>query len=92
MPFFSFSAVLIVTQDTITAKRNIQKYMTQDPTFSSTRECKFIDAIIEAIGAEDQEAYTAYVVEFDKITKLDPWKTTILLKIKKFIDEEPTIL
>ncbi|KIM58195.1 hypothetical protein SCLCIDRAFT_128763 [Scleroderma citrinum Foug A] len=82
----------LAMKDTITAKRNIQKYMTQDPTFSSTRECKFIDAIIEAIGAEDQEAYTAYVVEFDKITKLDPWKTTILLKIKKFIDEEPTIL
>jgi len=66
--------------------------MAQDTTFSSTRECKFIEAIIEAIDGDDQEAYTACLVEFDKITKLDSWKTNILLKIKKHIDAEPTIL
>lgn len=66
--------------------------MGQDTTFSSTRECKFIDAIIEAIDKEDQEEFTACVVEFDKITKLDAWKTSILLKIKKHIEAEPTIL
>ena len=36
----------------------------------------------------DSEAYTAAVVEFDQVTKLDNWKTNILLKIKRSIQDE----
>jgi alpha-soluble NSF attachment protein len=31
------------------------------------------------------------VVEFDQVTKLDNWKTNILLKIKRGIQEEPSL-
>ncbi|KAG6336093.1 hypothetical protein ID866_2990 [Astraeus odoratus] len=82
----------LAMQDTVTAKRNIQKYMAQDVTFTSTRECKFINAIIEAIQGEDQERFTGCVVEYDQVTKLDNWKTSILLKIKRTIQDEPNIL
>jgi alpha-soluble NSF attachment protein len=64
------------------------KYATQDVTFPSTRESKFLVALTEAVEAGDEEAYTAAVVEYDQITKLDNWKTSILLKIKKGIQEE----
>ena len=66
--------------------------MSQDPTFASTRECKFVNAIIDAIQAEDQQAFTGCVVEYDQVVKLDNWKTMILLKIKHTIEGEPTIL
>ncbi|KAI6153627.1 soluble NSF attachment protein [Pisolithus tinctorius] len=82
----------LAMKDSITAKRNIQKYMAQDPTFASTRECKFVNAIIDAIQADDQQAFTGCVVEYDQVTKLDNWKTSILLKIKRTIESEPTIL
>ncbi|KAI6047673.1 soluble NSF attachment protein [Pisolithus marmoratus] len=82
----------LAMKDSITAKRNIQKYMAQDTTFASTRECKFVSAIIDAIQAEDQQAFTGCVVEYDQVTKLDNWKTSILLKIKRTIESEPTIL
>lgn len=72
----------------MTVKRNMQKYSTQDPTFLSTREAKFINALVEAVEAGDQEAFTGAVVEFDQVTKLDNWKTSILLKIKRSIHEE----
>lgn len=36
--------------------------------------------------------YTGAVFEFDQVTKLDNWKTNILLKIKRGIQEEPTLL
>ncbi len=36
----------------------------------------------------DVEAFTNAVVEFDSLTKLDKWKTNILLKIKNTIKEE----
>jgi len=67
----------------------MQRYSTQDTTFPSTREAKFVNALIEAVEAQDVEAFTGAVYEFDQITKLDNWKTSILLKIKKSIDVEP---
>ena len=48
-----------------------------------------MNSLIEAVEAGDQEMYTGAVVEFDKVTKLDNWKTSILLKIKRGIEDEP---
>lgn len=78
-------------QDPVTAKRNLTKYSALDTTFSSTREAKFINVLIEAIEAGDPEMFTGAVYEFDQVTKLDNWKTNILLKIKRGIQDEPSI-
>jgi alpha-soluble NSF attachment protein len=58
-------------------------------TFPSTREAKFAQALIDAVKAGDQDAFGVVVFEFDQVSRLDNWKTTILLKIKKSIDDEP---
>lgn len=76
-------------KDTVTAKRNMTKYSNQDATFSSTREAKFVNALIDAVEAGDRESFMGAVVEFDQVTKLDNWKTGMLLKIKGCIQEEP---
>ncbi|KAF9040573.1 vesicular-fusion protein SEC17 [Panaeolus papilionaceus] len=73
--------------DVVTAKRNMISYSSQDPAFSSTREAKFVNVIIEAVEAGDPEQFTGAVVEFDQVTKLDNWKTNILLKIKRGLGE-----
>jgi alpha-soluble NSF attachment protein len=78
-------------QDAVTARRNSTKYSTQDVTFSSTRESKFVLALVDAVEAGDSEAFTGAVVEFDQVTKLDNWKTNILLKIKRSIQDEMTL-
>lgn len=39
----------------------------------------------------DQEAFTAAVVEYDQVMKLDNWKTAILLKIKRKVGEESVL-
>jgi len=80
--------LLHLAQDTVTGKKKMENYSSQDPGFSLTREAKFLQALIDAVEAEDEEAFTAAVVEFDQVTKLDNWKTAILLKIKKSIQEE----
>jgi alpha-soluble NSF attachment protein len=59
-----------------------------DVTFSSQRECKFLESIIAAYEAYDVEAFTNAVVEFDSISKLDAWKTSILLRVKNSIKSE----
>ncbi|KAJ4486074.1 vesicular-fusion protein SEC17 [Lentinula aciculospora] len=79
----------LAMNDPVSARRNMQKYSTQDATFPSTREAKFVNALIDAVQAGDPEAFTGAVVEFDQVTKLDNWKTSILLKIKRGIQEEP---
>ena len=65
------------------------RYSSLDTTFSTTREAKFASALMEAFESGDQEAFTGAVVEFDQVTKLDNWKTGILLKIKRGIQDEP---
>jgi alpha-soluble NSF attachment protein len=68
------------------------RYATLDPGFKNTRESKFLIILIEAIEAGDQSAFTAAVGEYNQVSDLDNWKTTILLKIKRSITEEPTLL
>lgn len=79
-------------QDAVTAKRNIIKYNNQDVTFGSTREAKFINVLIQAVEAGDADSFTGAVVEFDQVTKLDNWKTSMLLKIKRGLQDEQEVL
>ncbi|KAG6842244.1 vesicular-fusion protein S17 [Blastosporella zonata] len=81
----------LAMNDTVTAQRNLTKYQNQDNTFPSTREAKFLVALVDAVDTGDQERFTAAVVEFDQVTKLDNWKTAILLTIKRGIQEEPAL-
>nr|CAG8477215.1 2119_t:CDS:2 [Entrophospora candida] len=77
--------------DHIGARRAIERYGDVDVTFSGTRECQFLEAILEAVEGGDVETFTNRVVEFDQLTKLDNWKTTILLRIKKSIQDESSL-
>jgi len=74
--------------DVVSADRALERYQDMDASFSVQRECKFLLEIINACKSYDVEAFTTAVVEYDSISKLDSWKTTILLKVKKSIKEE----
>jgi len=78
--------------DTVGCRRNVARYSTQDLTFPSTRECKFLGFLMDALEAADQTTFTEAVVEYDQVMKLDNWKTAILLKIKRRISDEPSML
>lgn len=73
----------LAMKDIVLVGRSVTKYSGLDNTFPSTREAKFLNALIDAVGNNDSEGFTAAVVEFDQVTKLDNWKTNILLKIKR---------
>jgi alpha-soluble NSF attachment protein len=70
----------------VSAKRNLAKYSEKDPSYATTREGKFIHALIEAVENGDLEAFTGIVFEFDQVVKLDNWKTGMLLKIKRGLE------
>jgi len=81
----------LAMNDIVAAKRNMKKYTDQDASFVSTRESKFLKVLVDAVEDGDQEAFTAAVVEFNQVTQLDNWKTAILLKIKRGIQDEPDL-
>lgn len=78
--------------DTVTAKRNLTSYSNKDVTFSSTREAKFVGFLIETVEQMDLEGFTGAVAEFDSVTRLDNWKTSILIKIKRLLSSGDTCM
>lgn len=62
-----------------------------NPAFADTRESKLIKALIEKIEGQDLEGFTEVITEYDSISRLDQWYTTILLRIKKQIEGEPDL-
>jgi alpha-soluble NSF attachment protein len=60
--------------------------------FGGSREHKFLMQLVAAVESYDVEAFTNAVVEFDQITKIDPWMTSLLLKVKQGIKTEDSDL
>jgi len=83
--FFKAGLCHFCTTDLVAAERSLQKYCDWDPSFSTQRECKLLKAILEAFKNLEVDEFTGAVAEYDSISKLDPWKTTILLRIKENI-------
>ncbi len=81
------SNTVSVMQDIVKARRQTSTYASKDVTFSSTREYKFLSAVIDARESEDEQALTDAAVDFDNVVKLDNWKTKVLLDIKNRIQE-----
>lgn len=48
--------------------------------------------IVECVENDEVDLFTQKVYAYDEKTKLDNWKTSILLKIKKGMAEEPSLM
>ncbi|KAB1224537.1 Alpha-soluble NSF attachment protein [Morella rubra] len=85
--------------DVISINNALERYEDLDPTFSRTREYRFLAVkwcllghenfiffftrdLAAAIDEQDVEKFMGIIREFDSITRLDPWKTTLLLRAK----------
>lgn len=75
----------LASGDPIAAERAIQRYQELDYTFDNSRECKLLQNIHKAFTAFNAEEFTETIASYDAVSKLDPWKTTILLRIKTAI-------
>ncbi|XP_061095821.1 N-ethylmaleimide-sensitive factor attachment protein, beta a isoform X2 [Conger conger] len=74
--------------DELNAKLAVEKYEEMFPAFTDSRECKFLKKLLEAHEEQNSEAFTEAVKEFDSISRLDQWLTTMLLRIKKTIQDD----
>uniref|UniRef100_A0A4W5JVW0 N-ethylmaleimide-sensitive factor attachment protein, beta b n=1 Tax=Hucho hucho TaxID=62062 RepID=A0A4W5JVW0_9TELE len=71
--------------DELNAKLAVEKYEEMFPAFSDSRECKLLKKLLDAHEEQNCEAFTEAIKEFDSISRLDQWQTTMLLRIKKTI-------
>ncbi|KAB1224906.1 Alpha-soluble NSF attachment protein [Morella rubra] len=69
--------------DVVAINNALERYQELDPTFSGTREYRFIADIAAAVDEEDVVKFTDVVKEFDSMTPLDSWKTNLLLRVKE---------
>ena len=71
-----------------TARSALERFLDVDPKFVGSREAVFAEQLVDACEESDVEAFTLAIVEFDRISKLSHWRTTILLRIKNAIKED----
>lgn len=61
----------------------IQRYCDVDVTFDGSREEGLLRALADALEHRDADEFTLAVQEFDSMTRLDTWKTTILVRARE---------
>ncbi|KAJ0525637.1 putative NSF attachment protein [Helianthus annuus] len=71
--------------DDVAIRNALEKYQDMDPTFTGSREYKLLADLTASIEEEDVEKFTDAIKEFDSMTKLDAWKTTLLLRVKEML-------
>nr|QQY02503.1 alpha-soluble NSF attachment protein [Cryptocotyle lingua] len=79
--------------DLINGQKALKTFEESFPMFADSRECTLMKKVADALEQENPEAFTVAVQEYDNITRLDPWVTSLLLKLKKTLggdDEDIT--
>jgi len=85
--YFFRASLCHLCVDSINAQHAINKYEEQYPAFADTREAKLIKTLCAEIENQDIEAFTEAVKQFDSISRLDTWYTTLLLRVKKGLSD-----
>ncbi|GAB2272109.1 hypothetical protein Dimus_006928 [Dionaea muscipula] len=69
--------------DPVAITNALDKYQDLDPTFSRTREYQLLADLAAAVDVEDVGKFTTALKEYDSLSPLDAWRTTLLLRVKE---------
>ena len=69
-------------------QRALTSYVELDQTFQGTREHQLLVDLTGAVEQGDNEQFADRLFQYDQLSKLDRWKTTILLRVKNAIEEK----
>ncbi|OAD54880.1 Soluble NSF attachment protein [Eufriesea mexicana] len=89
--YFFRAALCHLCVDVLNAQHAIERYQEQYPAFEDSREYKLIKTLIEHLEEQHLEGFTEAVKEYDSISRLDQWYTTVLLRIKKQVNDNPDL-
>ena len=78
----------LASGDLVATNRALQSYRDLDNAFVQTRENMLLTDLADAVEKGDQEAFADKLFQYDQLSKLDKWKTTLLLKVKNGIEDQ----
>eukprot|EP01088_Endostelium_zonatum_P000201 TRINITY_DN1033_c0_g1_i1.p1 TRINITY_DN1033_c0_g1~~TRINITY_DN1033_c0_g1_i1.p1 ORF type:complete len:298 (-),score=79.88 TRINITY_DN1033_c0_g1_i1:84-977(-) len=86
---YYFKALIchLASGDRIGTRQALIKYKDSDVTFQNQIECRLIEQILDALEASDPEAIRVACNEYNEVSPLDPWKISLLFKVKKSITD-----
>jgi len=85
--FLKAGICALATKDLVATKRNLDRYIEKDPSFASQREYQLLSDLTAAVEDNNQEQFTEKLFAYDQMSRLDQWKTEILVRVKNNIEE-----
>jgi len=85
--YFFRASLCHLCVDSINAQHAVSKYEEQNPAWGDSREAKLVKTLCSEIEQQDVEAFTEAVKQYDSISRLDAWYTTLLLRVKKNLSD-----
>ena len=79
--FFMSCLCFMASSDMIGAKKAMQNYCYEDPSFDGSREQQLIISMIECISEGNREEFQIATGDYNKITPFNKVKTSLLAKI-----------
>lgn len=78
----------LATGDLVSTNRALGKYRDMDSSFAAQREHMLLTDLAEAVELQNLEQFTDKLFQYDQVSKLDKWKTTILVRVKNTLEAE----
>jgi len=85
---FFRASICQMCMDTVNAQIAIKKYEDMFPAFGDSRECKLVKSLLQAVEEDNVDQFTETLKEYDSISRLDSFLTTLLLRVKKQLNAE----
>lgn len=76
----------LAAKDMVATERALEKYLELDPAFAREREYQLLVDLSAAVKAGDQQTFTDRLFDYDRLSRLDKWKTTMCVRIKDAIE------
>ncbi|PKC74435.1 TPR-like protein [Rhizophagus irregularis] len=77
---------IIALDDWVRLEKQFKQSVEQYPSFADSRECAFINNLIQSKNSCDPSEFSTACKEYDQLTTLTPWQTHILLEAKKVLE------
>jgi alpha-soluble NSF attachment protein len=76
----------LATGDLVGTRRAVESYRQKDGEFSSQYKYKLVEDLCNAVEAHSQDQFGELLFQFDRTSRLEPWMTAILIKVKAAIE------
>lgn len=83
--FFNCIILILAKGDIVCASKSLEEFSNVYYPFTNSREYKLLEDIICAYSDNNVDAFTDSIYNYDQISRLNPWRTTLLLTIKNNI-------